>query len=263
MAARSVRIEERRRRADENVVAAFAMTQEHLADPRGGRARFGAVDVVAVGVDVAFFNPVLALDPATTSTDVRAAIAWVESKGLPVSVQVREDVGPEVGAAVEELGMVADSWRTPVMVLDPIPSGSGGFPSPLPEVAIRSGGLELLEDWHTAIESGETFRTLFGASIAGDPGVRLAVGYLDAEPVSGAAAIRSGSTLGIYAVGTRARARRLGIGRAATWAAIESGRAAWASKIAILQSSELGLPVYTSMGFEIVSHYVEFDRPTT
>ena len=56
-----------------------------------------------------------------------AAIAWVESKGLPVSVQVREDVGPEVGAAVEELGMVADSWRTPVMVLDPIPSGSGGY----------------------------------------------------------------------------------------------------------------------------------------
>jgi len=256
-----MKIEERRRRADENVVAAFALTHQLLADPRGGRARFGAVDVVAVGVEVAFFNPVLALDPAARPDDVLAAIAWVESKGLPVSVQVREDLGPEIRAAAEGLGMVADDWSTPVMVLDPIPKG-GRRPTPVADVAIRSGGLELLEDWHTAIESGETFRTLFGAAMAADPGVRLAVGSLDGQVVSGAAAIRSGSTLGIYAVGTRPRARRLGIGRAVTWAAIESGREAWGSEIAILQSSEMGLPVYTSMGFEIVSHYVEFDRPT-
>jgi hypothetical protein len=84
-------VEERRRRADANAVAAFTLAQARLGDPRGETARFGAVEAVAIGVDVAFFNPVLALDPASTPDDVLAAIAWVEAKGLPVSVQIRSD----------------------------------------------------------------------------------------------------------------------------------------------------------------------------
>jgi hypothetical protein len=94
-----------------------------------------------------------------------------------------------------------------------------------------------------------------------DSRVILAVGYLDAEPVSSAAAIRSGSTIGIYAVGTQERARRRGIGRAATWAAIETGVRAWDGTIAILQSSEMNLPLSRSMGFELVGGYIEHARP--
>jgi GNAT superfamily N-acetyltransferase len=259
-----VDLDERRRLADENVIAAFSLAQARLGDPRGGSARFGAVQVVAVGVEVAFYNPVLALDPATTPADVRAAIAWVESKRLPVSVQVRNDLDDQVRSAIEELGLVADEWPTPVMALEPIPADPpGSAVAPPADVAIRTGGVELLDDWHAAIESGTTFRRIFGATLGRDPRVRLAVAYLDNVPVSAAAAIASGSTLGVYAVGTLERARRRGIGRAVTWAAIEAGRTAWGSTIAILQSSEMGLPVYRSMGFEVISHYTEYDRPKT
>ncbi len=250
-------LEERRRRADANAVAAFTLAQARFGDPRSETARFGAVEAVAIGVGAAFYNPVLALDPASTPSDVLAAIAWVEAKGLPVSVQVRSDVDPRVPAAVEGLGVVRDPWATPVMVLESIPPGP---PAPV-DVAIRTGGTELFDDFHAAIESGEIFRRVFGFPLVADPRVRLAVGYLDGAPVSGAAALAAEGTIGIYAVGTVERARRRGIGRAVTWAAIDAGRAAWGSEIAVLQSSEMGAPVYRSMGFEEISRYISFERP--
>ena len=250
-------LEERRRRADANAVAAFTLAQARFGDPRSETARFGAVEAVAIGVGAAFYNPGLALDPASTPSDVLAAIAWVEAKGLPVSVQVRSDVDPRVPAAVEGLGMVRDPWATPVMVLESIPPGP---PAPV-DVAIRTGRTELFDDFHAAIESGEIFRRVFGFQLVADPRVRLAVGYLDGAPVSGAAALAAEATIGIYAVGTVERARRRGIGRAVTWAAIDAGRAAWGSEIAVLQSSEMGAPVYRSMGFEEISRYISFERP--
>jgi len=99
--------------------------------------------------------------------------------------------------------------------------------------------------------------------VISDPAVRLAVAYLDGEPVSCGAAIRSGSTIGVYAVATIERARRQGIGGAVSWAAIDAGRAAWEGTIAVLQSSEIGLSVYRAMGFEKVAGYYLYARPTT
>jgi hypothetical protein len=252
-----VDLDERRRFADANVVAAFTLTQRRLRDPRGETMRYGAVHAVAVGVDIPFFNPVLALDPESRPRDVLDAIAWVEAKGLPVSVQVWSHANREVRAAVEELGLVAGEWAMPVMMLEPIPAAP-----PAPDgIAIRTGGAELFDDWHTAIQSSERFRRVFGPALVADPGVRLAVGYLAGVPVSGAAVIRSERTIGIYSVWTVAAARRRGLGRAVTWAGIDAGRAAWSSVIAVLQSSEMGVPVYRSMGFEEIGSYIEFERP--
>jgi GNAT superfamily N-acetyltransferase len=143
------------------------------------------------------------------------------------------------------------------MVLEPIPL----TPSAPPGIVVTIGGAELFDDLHAALGSGETFRRVFGPALVADPSVRLAVGYFAGEPVSGAAAVRTEQTIGVYAVGTVKGARRRGIGRAVTWAAIDAGRAAWGGSIAILQSSEMGIPVYRSMGFEEVSRYVGFERP--
>ncbi|HEV8490270.1 MAG TPA: hypothetical protein VGQ58_10840, partial [Candidatus Limnocylindrales bacterium] len=74
--------------------------------------------------------------------------------------------------------------------------------------------------------------------------------------------VGSGETLGIYAVGTLAHARRRGYGRAVTWAVLEAGATAWGSRQAILQSSQMGVPVYRSMGFETVGAFTTFERPT-
>jgi GNAT superfamily N-acetyltransferase len=249
--------DERRRLADENLIAAFSLVQERLRDSMGGTARFGAVHAIAVGVDVAFYNPVLALDAVTRPEDVLTAIEWIEEKGLPASVQARDDVDTTVRPMLEALGLVADPSPTPAMVLEPI----GPAPAAPVDLEIRIDGRELLQDWHAALESGAVFRRIFGRDLVADQRVRLAVGYLDGQPVSSAAAIRSGATIGVYAVATVERARRRGIGRAVTWAAIDAARSAWGGTIAILQSSDMGLSVYRSMGFEEVARYTEYQRP--
>jgi GNAT superfamily N-acetyltransferase len=217
------------------------------------------VEVIAAGTDAAFFNPVFALDPACRADDVLAGVAWVEAKGLPVSVQIGDLVDPAIGHAVKDHGLVVDPRPTPVLVLDPIPEREAI--SSAADLEIRIGGADLHEDFHAALASGPVFRELFGRRLMADARILAAVGYEDGVPVSCAAAIRSGSTVGIYAVGTVEQARRRGYGRAVTWAAIDAGRSAWGGTLAVLQSSDLGLPVYESLGFETIGHYTEYARP--
>lgn len=233
-----------------------------VVTPRGGAVtgvlQRGAVRAFATGSSAAFFNPVLALEPGSRAADVEAAVAWVESRGLPASIQVREDLDPRILDAAVSLGFEAEAWRIPVMVLDRIPREAPPAPA---GVAIRIGGVEIGNDMHDAISSGPGYRALFGPGVMANPEVRMAVAYLDGEPVAAATAMRGAGAIGIYAVGTRERARRRGIGRAVTWAAILAGAQAWGDRVAILQSSEPGEPVYRSMGFEAVTRYVYLERP--
>jgi GNAT superfamily N-acetyltransferase len=174
-------------------------------------------------------------------------------------VQIGDLVDPEIGRAVESHGLVVDPRPTPVLVLEPIPAEiAAARPAGL---EIRIGGADLHEDFHAVLGSGPVFRDLFGLRLMADDRIRAAVGYEGGMPVSCAAAIRSGSTVGIYAVGTIEQARRRGYGQAVTWAAIDAGRSAWRGTMAILQSSDMGLSVYESLGFEIVGHYTEYARP--
>jgi len=252
--------ETRRRLADANLIARFELTRRYVGDPRGGTARFGAVEVDAIGVDASYFNSVFVADAAARPEDIVAGLEWVEARGLPAMVRVSEELDPALRGSVEALGLTAHPRPMPVMALEPIPPV---LPAPPAEVEIRTGGAELFDDFHAALESGDVIRQVFGPAVIADPAVRLAVAYLDGEPVSCGAAIRSGSTIGVYAVATIERARRRGIGAAVSWAAIDAGRAAWGGTIAVLQSSEIGLSVYRAMGFEKVAGYYLYARPTT
>jgi len=244
--------------ADANMISAFDVLREHVADPGGGNRAFGAVRAIATGIEAAFFNPILALADGSTADDVLAAVDWMRSRGIEPVVQVAEAVDATLGGSLRAAGFQADTVPTPVMVLEPIPDS----PLPLPGVEIRIGGAELHEDWHVALDSGPIWRHGAGPGFLGDPRNRFGVAYLDGEPVSAAAAFRFASSLGVYAVGTREHARRRGIGRAVTWAVIAAGQAAWGSEIAILQSSTMGFPVYRSMGFEQVGALIEYRPPT-
>jgi GNAT superfamily N-acetyltransferase len=254
-----VDVETRHRLADANLLARFELTRRHVGDPRGGAARFGAVDVVAIGVDAPYFNSVFVADPATHPGDIIAGIEWVEARGLPAMVRVLEELDPAMRPTIEATGLTAHPLPLPVMALEPIPAT---VPPPPPGVEIRTGRSELFDDFHVALESGDVIRKVFGPGVIADQDVRIAVAYLDGKPVSCGAAIRSASTIGVYAVATVERARRCGIGQAVSWAAIEAGRAAWGGTIAVLQSSDVGLSVYRSMGFEQVAGYYLYARPS-
>jgi hypothetical protein len=53
------------------------------------------------------------------------------------------------------------------------------------------------DDWHTAISYGGGFRRIYGPKLLDDPAFRLVIGYLDGEPVTGAAAIISDGVVGV------------------------------------------------------------------
>ena len=247
-----------RRLADENLIAAFDLVRRCLDEPRSAARRFGSVAAIRTGIEIGFYNPVLALGPGGSLDDVLRAIEWVESGGLPTTAHLSADAEHRLGAELGRRDFVIDPWASPVMILEPIPPGPPGPP----ELGVRVGGAELFDDWHTAVGLSTTLRRVIGPEFMADPTVRVAVADLDGEPVAHAAAVRSGPALGIYAVGTVERYRRRGYGRAVTWAVLAAGVAAWKCELAVLQSSEAGVPVYESMGFAEVDRIFAFDRAT-
>lgn len=80
------------------------------------------------------------------------------------------------------------------------------------------------------------------------------IAYLDDEPVSIAMTIVSDEIAGIYWVGSRERARGLGLGRAVTVAATNAGLEL-GGKVASLQASPMGRPIYAKLGYETVYDY--------
>jgi GNAT superfamily N-acetyltransferase len=80
------------------------------------------------------------------------------------------------------------------------------------------------------------------------------IAYLDEEPVGIAMTIVSDRVAGIYWVGSLAKARGRGLGRAVTAAASNAGFELGAN-VASLQASPMGKPIYTKLGYETAFEY--------
>ncbi|AQZ70082.1 hypothetical protein BKM31_03090 [[Actinomadura] parvosata subsp. kistnae] len=89
--------------------------------------------------------------------------------------------------------------------------------------------------------------------------VRFA-GRLDGRVVGTSVLLDRRGVAGIYVVTTREGYRRRGIGAALTAAALQEGRER-GLRVATLQASAMGAPVYRRMGFEVVSAYRMFTLP--
>jgi hypothetical protein len=90
--------------------------------------------------------------------------------------------------------------------------------------------------------------------VAEGSGAAAFLALLDGEPMGIAMTIVTHGVAGIYWVGNLAEARRRGIGRAVTGAAIGAGLEL-GGDLASLQASPMGEPVYRAMGFETVYAY--------
>ncbi len=244
--------------ADENLLVAFGLLVPHAVSPAAGTATFGGAVAVATGTRLPFFNPVIVVGRHVEPGDVRAAVEWTRARGFQPSIQVREDLDSVVVPVAAELGLAPDPWLMPGLVLDPMADPIPAGPAELELVVVRED--EDLGAWYAA--AGEGMRELIPPTFAFDPAVRLVVGRVEGRPVCHSIVVGSSKALGIYSVGTSKDVRRRGYGRAVTWAAIEAGRDAWGTRSVILQSSEMGDPVYRAMGFVEVCRYVIYAPPS-
>jgi ribosomal protein S18 acetylase RimI-like enzyme len=73
--------------------------------------------------------------------------------------------------------------------------------------------------------------------------------WLDGKPVAASMLQLGGGVAGIYAVATLPEARRKGIGAQVTLHALKEGRRR-GYKIGVLEASDMGYPVYRSLGFQ-------------
>jgi ribosomal protein S18 acetylase RimI-like enzyme len=104
---------------------------------------------------------------------------------------------------------------------------------------------EVLFDVFTAVELGE------------ESPWRIYVGKLDGEAVATSTLVLAAGVAGIYSVGTLPKARRQGLGAALSLMAMREAREL-GHRIAVLQSSAMGLGVYRRLGFERYGTYAVY-----
>jgi GNAT superfamily N-acetyltransferase len=245
--------------ADRNFVGSYRKLVDHC--PTGEFREFGGVAAFTTRAPIATFNGCIVAGPAGDG-DIAAALEWVASLDVSYRLWVRDELADQVRSVVLRRGMTESPWRDPHMVLDPIPDRPVMGPGlTTREVLDRRSLAEFRGVFMSDGLPADVATDLFPDSFAADPDVRLMVAYIDDRSAGTSIAIRTGDCCGVYAVSTLPGARRRGVGTAATWAAVAVGQA-WGSRAIVLQSSEMGLPLYEALGFRTVARYRVFVPPT-
>lgn len=201
-------------------------------------------------------------DLAATAAAVRAYFA---ERALPFQLSIRELDGDRPLRELEESG-----WRRK---REPTPGLTLAISASVPTVPAAPARLVI--DRVRSPEELAAFRETafrgFGYPVAAAPAflnerllalprLRLYTGRVDGVVVATSMLLATGSVAGIYWVATLEAQRGRGYGEALTWAAIVGGREL-GCRIASLQASKLGRPVYARMGFEHVLDYAHYLPP--
>ena len=223
--------------AHRSYIGSFRKLVEHSAN--GELHAVGPVFAFVTGLPMSLFNGSVVVE-RTTAAQLGEALNWLSQRGLPYQVSIAEELTSALEQVVIAHGLQQEPALYPAMVLHPIPEP----PDPAPAVTVVPG-----RDPGLASYLPESF--------AADPDVRVFTAWLDERPVGTSIAIRTGDVAGVYGVGTIPEARRRGVGTAISWAAVAAGRA-WGCQTIALQATEMGMPVYASMGFRTVARYAMF-----
>ena len=236
---------------DRNWIATFeALADEH---PRGFRLVTPTVRVACTGTPI--MNKVIVTDPAPRAEDLASALALVRAHGVAYDVFVRSS-WEQALAALGAVGFTR-SGEMPCLVCE-LPTNERPAPA---ELDVRQIGPSEIEDFRAVARDGfempEVLVTdVFRPATLEMPALRAFVGYADGRPVACSASYRTEDVIGVYTVATLADARGRGYGTAVTAAAMGGVPA----RIAALQASEMGQPVYERMGFRVVHHEAIFSE---
>ena len=246
------------RAADESFIASFRKLAEHVA--QGETHESGSVFSFITGLPLLGFNGCVVTQEAS-SAELAASLGWVAAHNVPFGVWIAERLAADLAEVPTRFGLEPAASLYPGMVLYPIPHAL----TQRGDVTVVPISEPSLDEFINVLEesglSVELAHRLISPSFAADPDVRLFVGRLDGKPVGTSIAIRGRDASGVYNVGTLPIARRRGVGSAVTWAAVEAGRT-WGYDTIALQSSVMGLAMYSAMGFRTVAPYVAFTEPS-
>lgn len=213
----------------------------------------------ATSSPVGFSNCTLRVDPSVpAATLLERADEFFSEQGRDYTLWVRDHVDLDVAEVAEARGFSVVS-RSPWML------HRGLIPESVPDGAELRMATSLAEVRHAQAVNREAYQALafpaeevdaiYGrATRVLGPQSHIVVAYLAGQPVATAMSIVTAGTSGIYWVGTVDSARRRGLAAACTARAGNLGLRAGA-RVAVLQASPLGEPVYRALGFGTVSHH--------
>jgi GNAT superfamily N-acetyltransferase len=247
----------------ENLLATFTAAIGNA--PGGFVRRADGVAVLASGLPIAFFNQITIENDRATAEGVAAAVAVMRERGQPFVVHVRQGTDDRFRSLMDALGLTLPAGVAPMpgMALYPIPRSRAALP--LGHEIRRITDAQGMEDHVRTCALGfgmpaDMLRAIVGPATWQHPATTVYVGYTGGQPVTAGLSVRTGRTVGVYNIATIESARRHGLGAAMTERVVADA-AAEGCDVAILQSSEMGRPVYERLGYRTVVEYDGYGEP--
>jgi ribosomal protein S18 acetylase RimI-like enzyme len=218
--------------------------------------------IAATGAPQAWWNIAIVTDQLRKPDErIRQATEYFDGRQQPFILRAREGVDTASERAAEINGLPY-SDTIPGLVLFPIPAVEDGQADL--EIRTVADGQTLNQHVylvaHAFHMSPDQVGKLIPTNLIHHPRWRSYVGYADGQPAAASALFITDGVAGVYWVATAEGFRRRGFGEAMTWHAIREGTAA-GCRVATLQASDMGRPIYERMGFRYVAGYKTFVRP--
>jgi len=246
-------------RADLNLVA----TWRKMGTAAGGVSG-GGVDCpfLASGVPAAPFNAVFALSPVADPVEcIESSQRFMAEIGVPFFLWIGPGVNEALAEAARSAGFTdaAEPLAMVMTLLNPLP----GPPDDLRIERVDDPGK--LDEFRFVMSAGYGLPLKFVERLVPDAalhcnGLAYFLGSVAEGPVACATVSVADGTAGIYNVASVETHRGRGFGTAVTSAAIGHG-ADLGCDLAVLQSSQMGVPVYSNMGFAEVGRYLQLASP--
>jgi ribosomal protein S18 acetylase RimI-like enzyme len=245
-----------------------ASSLSELAEGMGGESYRGSDRTRYISdLPVPMLNGVISARLPSVGLDsaIDATLAPIQARSLPMIWWVGPGSAPaELGARLEAHGLRRGD-ETPCMAVDlsaiapanPVPSVS--FAQVASEAATEQFALTAAVGFEFGAEAAPIFQKLAaGVCLPPDPRWAYHLAYLDGQPVATCVTLLDAGVAGLYTICALPEARGRGIGGEITRHAPLQARAR-GYRVAVLQSSPMGFPVYRRLGFETIATFHEFE----
>jgi ribosomal protein S18 acetylase RimI-like enzyme len=199
--------------------------------------------------------------PADANVERRIdeAIAWFDERGLPFVWWILPSTEPaDLGARLIERGFTRTAGEMPAMAVALAGPPHPRLPDGVTIEPVRDPATyrvycdTLAAAFDAPAEFADAWHRLVSLEFGDDLPLRPLLGWLDGKPVATGLAVLAEDIVGLYSIGTIAGARGRGIGRAMTLATMQAGWDA-GRRVALLEATEMGYPLYRSIGFETIT----------